>query len=614
MDGSISFRSSDDVLLQFENLQIPNLCIVTGLNGSGKTKLLSYIKSGIVEYSIDNFTIPSGRIFSFDMNSFDPFSFSNIESSQIYMHPRPSIAGLPPYERFFQKFFRDQKENEVNSQVLLDAMLIYNNLLREDVDYQNLIGKVDSGESRQVFSSLSKPIIDDLHNSLSKNLKNYYDLLVDKSLSEIVSKVDDSVIIDPDPANLEDEINKILLLLNLPYKIYGGEEYIKSNIHSRLRQINLKFKDNNHISQLNSVEFTIKFKHTSSNAIISLNDLSKGERAILSLISILFSQTQNLGGQRKFKPKLLLLDEPDAHLHPASAINLVEILREYIVDKMGINIIMSTHSPVTLTASSASSCLSIQSKMVSLVSIEEAVNKLMEGLPYLSIIDKSSVYIFTESLNDSDIYKSIYTVLKKDITFFRKPIFLPSGSGGGGNSELVSHIVKSLSDSTMFRGIIDWDLKSNPTEGIHVLAHEKRYTIENCLFDPFVIYIFLSARNRGFPEQVFRTEGQSTGDLIRDLDLAQRAVNQITTTVLGEISEAEYVQVAYYGNFSLNIRKDYLTFNGHDLEKILKIKIPSLKAFNNLKWEIATLFIDYPSIIPFDFVSLLNDILGDNGN
>ena len=50
-----------------------------------------------------------------------------------------------------------------------------------------------------------------------------------------------------------------------------------------------------------------------------------------------------------FQPKLLLLDEPDAHLHPNNEIALANLLIE-LTEHMDTKIIMATHSRTLMTA------------------------------------------------------------------------------------------------------------------------------------------------------------------------------------------------------------------------------------------------------------------------
>lgn len=57
-----------------------------------------------------------------------------------------------------------------------------------------------------------------------------------------------------------------------------------------------------------------------------------------------------------FRPKLLLIDEPDAHLHPDKQERLIEAL-EHAASEFGVQIIITTHSPNIVRAASSSTQL-----------------------------------------------------------------------------------------------------------------------------------------------------------------------------------------------------------------------------------------------------------------
>lgn len=72
-----------------------------------------------------------------------------------------------------------------------------------------------------------------------------------------------------------------------------------------------------------------------------LKDLSDGEKAVISLC---FTSLKKIDTEDK---KILLLDEYDAVLNPSLIESLFIVLKKYFVDK-GITVIMTTHSPATI--------------------------------------------------------------------------------------------------------------------------------------------------------------------------------------------------------------------------------------------------------------------------
>jgi predicted ATP-dependent endonuclease of OLD family len=87
---------------------------------------------------------------------------------------------------------------------------------------------------------------------------------------------------------------------------------------------------------------SLYFYHKNTSLRLTLNDLSSGEQMIAMLI--LWSYHPSTGK----RCQLLLLDEPDAFLHPSMCELLMKILFEKMYKEYGIKIIMSTHSPSTI--------------------------------------------------------------------------------------------------------------------------------------------------------------------------------------------------------------------------------------------------------------------------
>ena len=87
----------------------------------------------------------------------------------------------------------------------------------------------------------------------------------------------------------------------------------------------------------------VKLLSNDNNIAISFNDLSSGESTIMALIFALYSSSNN----GKF-PEVILFDEPDAHLHPSLADLFLNVVKDTIVRKNGVKVIMTTHSPSTV--------------------------------------------------------------------------------------------------------------------------------------------------------------------------------------------------------------------------------------------------------------------------
>ena len=75
-------------------------------------------------------------------------------------------------------------------------------------------------------------------------------------------------------------------------------------------------------------------------------ELSSGERTILAIAISLFSGTRM--SEAIELPRLLLLDEADASLHPSMVQSLMQVIEDVFVRQYDVRVILSTHSPTTV--------------------------------------------------------------------------------------------------------------------------------------------------------------------------------------------------------------------------------------------------------------------------
>ena len=94
----------------------------------------------------------------------------------------------------------------------------------------------------------------------------------------------------------------------------------------------LRFADHHQYS------FETELTNLATGDTYSMGDLSSGERVLMSLCLMFLNQA--LGRRR---PRLLLLDEVDAMLHPSMVVALVSALTSLFVDQ-GTSVLMTTHS------------------------------------------------------------------------------------------------------------------------------------------------------------------------------------------------------------------------------------------------------------------------------
>lgn len=83
----------------------------------------------------------------------------------------------------------------------------------------------------------------------------------------------------------------------------------------------------------------IRVRLTDADKPVLFNELSEGEKQLLTLIGLMRFTAQS--------ESLFLLDEPDTHLNPAWCMDYLATLRKYGVEPENSQVLLSTHSPLT---------------------------------------------------------------------------------------------------------------------------------------------------------------------------------------------------------------------------------------------------------------------------
>ena len=170
------------------------------------------------------------------------------------------------------------------------------------------------------------------------------------------------------------------------------------------------------------------FKATMTNrttgAQYELDSLSSGEKVLMTLC--LASFNQYLGRRR---PKLLLLDELDAVLHPSMIAALVTTLKPLFVP-YGTKILMTSHSAMTVAALDEADIFRVVRTRgrvnISRTTKSEAINELSEGLATvdaglrIAAYDEAKVTILTEGNNASHLKRWVQLNFPQDVHVFEE--------------------------------------------------------------------------------------------------------------------------------------------------------------------------------------------------
>lgn len=562
------------------DFEFPDFSVLTGKNGSGKTHLLEAIANNQKsQVFVNGNLVRNIRYIGF--NGLNP----NIEET---CDPQTIIQHIKNTWNQYQQSLQRQRNHNNNINVILqfigDANMkrfITNTIevtgkpidkLTED-DFADNFDISFMGQN-DFFTAQFALIFKNYHRRQEENnINEYYLSKGQPVLKPVLTKEDFENKYGIPPW---DFVNKILLETHIPYEV-------NSPVGTRL--------DSN---------FNFKLKDRVAGFEISSSDLSTGEKVLMSLALAIYNTGGDLG-----KPQVLLLDEPDAGLHPSMSKMMVDVLNKNIVIENKIPTIISTHSPTTIIASEGISIYQMVrgNNIPTKIPTQQAVEILSSDIPFLKISNDKRRQVFVESKYDVNFYELLTNILVRLEPLASEPIYLPARTSNGSNCTDVIDIVTNLykNGNEQVYGIIDWDTTNKSNHRVIVLGENDRYAIENYLLDPFLLgLLFIRERKLNFSD--FGLSSYSNYSEVGRLTNGE--AQQITDEVLNRLGlqSTNIEQSQLYNGWTLNISNEFNKHQGHDMESLYKSKFPFLNAYQRedaLKKEIIEKVInDYPQFTP----------------
>lgn len=374
---------------------IPPFAVITGVNGVGKTQLLEVIRGrsngtnygGKNQSILREITAPSGPV--------------NLVFSENTTNSRLSLNGLIEYvnnvdQRLVQIRNIEQQINNCQNNI--------NNLRRQYSQTSERVGRLQI-ENR--IETQVEYIRDLQHQKLNVNIYAY-DEELKRIAQKLGKKVDDLTeeeirlfaIDNFESLTTVDELTRFIANENLRYMkrvTHLSETHQDQERESLVAQerpyqtINRLFRQYgfDYFEMLNPfpidgrLDGEIRFKGKGSE-IVDYNSLSSGEQSIVQFV--IWSYGQDFRGNRL---DTMVLDEPDAHLHPSMCRMMVEIFSEMSAKKEegggGIRIIITTHSPSTVAFTPEGSLFVMQreadnKRVIKPTTSEDAVEILSDGI------------------------------------------------------------------------------------------------------------------------------------------------------------------------------------------------------------------------------------------
>lgn len=302
-------------------------------------------------------------------------------------------------------------------------------------------------------------------------------------------------------------------------------------------------------------------------------DLSSGEKVLMSFAFCVY----NAFGEDADFPKILLLDEVDAPLHPEMVDVILKVIKETLVDANRIRVILSTHKPTTVALAPEESIYEIiDSNKIDKISREKAVSILTVGVPTMAFTTDLRQQVFTEAEVDAAALTYFYQTYKSELTSDKSLVFLPSGrrTAEGDKDSGCSRVIDLVgrlreNGVSTVSGIIDWDKSNKSSEAVSVLCEGTRYSIENLVLDPLILVslIVRDFREIALQNKIINEEESYPEMLGWDHSRWQSAVDIVSISLFGE--GFERVPVLYKNGMTLDVPKEALLMRGHDFREKL---------------------------------------------
>lgn len=570
--------------------ELPEFSVLTGKNGSGKTHLLEAIankdKSHVL---IDGNITQNVRYIGF--NGLNPKIEESCDPNSIKQHVKNVWNQYNNGKQNAQRRNKNNIESILQSvgdanmkkfirKALEDSGKAYNELTEDDLEDSFDISFMGQND---FFTAQFALIFKNYHKRSEENNINEYYQSKGKPISKPVLTQDDFQAKYGEPP--WEFVNRILTETNIPYEVNNPEgDRLDSN-------------------------FVFKLKDRAGGFEISSADLSTGEKVLMSLALAIYNTGGDLG-----KPDVLLIDEPDAGLHPSMSKMMVKVLKEHIVQENNIHTVISTHSPTTVIASEGIAIYQLirGNSTPTKIPIQDAVELLSSDIPFLRISNERRRQIFVESKYDVIYYELLTNIYGRLETLPAEPIFIPARTSNGSNCTDVIDVVNNLysNGNEQIYGIIDWDLNNSPTNRVLVLGHGERYAIENFLLDPLLMGILMIREK--IPISDF---GKLSVSKYPEFgQLTSEDAQLIITKILTELDLESENKVLYksFNGWELQTSNEFNQHQGHDLETLYKTKFSFLNTYQRedaLKKDVIEKVInDYPDFAPIAISEILMKI------
>lgn len=582
------------------------IVVLTGRNGSGKTRLLEGIQNNSISFYLNDSLL--------ERQDIRLVAQSSLIQPQASAHYRDSnqqnqlIATLQYYHQIKNDFdtLTDTKTPSHHRR-MMDGRGEEMGL-----DYQSIL-RLTTSIGRKLGKRASELTEDELILYYEEPSRN---VLGAQNISAIVNQYIKRINTNKYNKYLKTQENEDVLFYSEGefIKQFGDKPWILLNEILK-NSFDGKFKFSIPDESSKSYSYQAELLQGLEETPVKVEHLSSGEKTLLWLALTLFN-SQYYDSDMANAPKVLMLDEPDAFLHPKMVEKMYKVFKSFNKNFDSV-ILITTHSPTTVALAPSDNVYLVDDNYIKSIDKDTAVAELLDGVTQIAIDSKNRRQVYVESNFDADFYTIIFNELKLlgKVDPSISLNFIPSGAkvpeetlknklrqilditddvlvnsfvnaiNGEGDCVKVVASVESLSSdgATNVRGIIDYDNKHNKRpENVKTLANNYAYAIENLSLDPInVIHLLHDTGKTEYSLESICGEKVSFNDWLENDALLQISVDWFIAKVLGRESKKD-IDLKYISGLVLKTDSEYLLYEGHPLENKVVSVFPDLrKSFIN---------------------------------
>lgn len=596
---SVKGKQEHKSFILHEPIDIPSqISVLTGKNGSGKTRFLESCEKGLTEVCLDKQILGSTDIKLVPYGLITPSFSSGYNHTQFNSKIAATLA------------FYDRVKKDFDMPFQLNIAQAHNRGRNEQLDYESLYRLCKS-----ISTKVNKPASQLLHEDISFYFEEpEQNVLGVQNISRICNEY-----LKKKRNNKYNKWRREVEGENVTYlseaqfvDTFGKKPWTVINeiLHNTFEG---KFGFNIPDEDSQSYTYQAQLTQIDDNIPISVDALSSGEKTLLWLALTLFN-SQYYDPDMIKSPKLLLIDEPDAFLHPKMVVKMYQVLESFNRN-FGSSVIITTHSPTTIALAKTESTYLVANNTIRVIDKDSAIAELLDGITQIAISPDNRRQVFVESQYDAEVYQNIYLKLAHrselihtsiSLTFVsagpkmpqqhikdkvkqilsisddkKIDIFIEAINGSGNCSQVIGQVQALIEKGNKsVRGIIDRDKNNKSCQNIAVLGEGQAYSIENFVLDPICIMLLLHFEHSNiFTITSYCGEDVHFTAWLQRPDLLQNSLDRFISNVLKRENKRDSDMV-YSCGLSLKTDSDYLDKQGHELENIVRDTYPQLKKYS----------------------------------